>query len=141
VHVQPPLQPPPPAGKAYKKMRSAEYTHEAASGATKPALNPCSAASDIPLAQLKISADQLAALQRMYDPNAGASAGALPVDHIFKLDADDQLYAAAIMAQHGLDLEAREHLTNRWSQQWARSGGGKKTSKDVSETRKILYLW
>ncbi|KAJ7765862.1 hypothetical protein DFH07DRAFT_683022, partial [Mycena maculata] len=93
-------------------------------------LNPRSTASDIPLAQLKISADQLAGLQRMYDPNAGASAGALPVDHIFKLDADDQLYAAAIMAQHGLDLKAREHLTNRWSQQWARSGGGKKTSKD-----------
>ncbi|KAF8175421.1 hypothetical protein K438DRAFT_1771045 [Mycena galopus ATCC 62051] len=81
----------------------------------------------------------------MYHPGPTNDAEPLPVHHLFRLAADDQLNAAAIMAHHGLDLEAREHFSNRWSQQWARAGGRKmkgtkETRKDASESQKILYL-
>ncbi|KAJ6582512.1 hypothetical protein DFH09DRAFT_1360400 [Mycena vulgaris] len=124
VAVEPPsqrTQPLPPA-QPYKKMRWAEYTPETASRTTKPAMNPRNVASDIPLDKLKISAEQRASLEEMYRLDATATPDRLPVDHLFKLDAGDQLHAAAIMAPHGLDLEAREHLSNRWAQQWSRIG-------------------
>ncbi|KAJ6631091.1 hypothetical protein B0H10DRAFT_1938641 [Mycena sp. CBHHK59/15] len=109
-----------------------------ASGTTKPAINPRSIASDIPLDKLKISAKQCAALDHMYQLSATASTDQVPVNHLFKLDDDDQLYAAAIMAQHGLDLDAREHLSNRWSQQWSRHSG--KSPNNADNMWKLLYL-
>ncbi|KAJ7603693.1 hypothetical protein DFH06DRAFT_929315, partial [Mycena polygramma] len=113
---------------------------ETASGPKKNAMNARSVASDMPLHELKISPEQRAALGRMYNDSATGSLE-VPVDHLFKLDADSQLEAAAIMAQHGLDLEARAHLDNRWSMHWARAGGGKKTKKvSLNETRKILLM-
>jgi hypothetical protein len=139
VYVTPPSQPQPPSTQGYKKMKWAGYTPETASGASKPALNPRSIASDIPLDKLRISAEQRAALDDIYQ-NVGAAGPHLrPVDHLFKLDDDSQLNAAAIMAQHGLDLDAREHLSNWWSQQWSRHSG--KSPKGESDTRKILYHW
>ncbi|KAJ7163718.1 hypothetical protein C8R46DRAFT_998727 [Mycena filopes] len=38
------------------------------------------------------------------------------------------------MAQYGLDVDSREHIGSRWSQQWSRS------DKTNNNTRKILYL-
>ncbi|KAJ7759539.1 hypothetical protein B0H16DRAFT_1720327 [Mycena metata] len=55
------------------------------------------------------------------------------VDHLFKLDSDDQIHGAAIMAQHGLDLDAHENLSNRWSQQWSSN------SSKSEPTGRVLY--
>ncbi|KAJ7149245.1 hypothetical protein C8R43DRAFT_1107745 [Mycena crocata] len=44
------------------------------------------------------------------------------VDHIFSTDASGQLKASAILAQHSLDVGAREDLGNRWSAQWSEKG-------------------
>ncbi|KAJ7094102.1 hypothetical protein C8R44DRAFT_749621 [Mycena epipterygia] len=112
VAVEPPSQPPPPPARTYKKVKWADITPYNASGTSKPAMNPRSVASDIPLDKLRISAQQRASLDDIYS-SSNASADRAPVDHLFKLDPDDQLNAAAIMAQHGLDLEAREYLSNR----------------------------
>ncbi|KAJ7919255.1 hypothetical protein B0H13DRAFT_2320670 [Mycena leptocephala] len=116
VYVTPPSQPQPPSTQGYKKMKWA----------------------DIPLDKLRISTEQRAALDDIYQNIGTAGPHLRPVDHLFKLDDDSQLNAAAIMAQHGLDLDAREHLSNRWSQQWSRHSG--KSPKGESDTRKVLYL-
>jgi hypothetical protein len=65
-------------------------------------------ASDIPLNKLMVSAEQLMVLEEMYRPRETVTRNQIPVDHLFKLDDGDQLHAAAIMVQHGLDLEVRE---------------------------------
>ncbi|KAJ7844006.1 hypothetical protein B0H14DRAFT_2300574, partial [Mycena olivaceomarginata] len=98
-------------------------------------LNPRSVASDIPLDKLRVSPEQRTALDNIYRNIATAGPHLGPVDHLFRLDDDGQLDATAIMALHGLDLDAREHLSNRWSQQWSRHSG------KSDNTRKILYLW
>jgi hypothetical protein len=98
-------------------------------------------ASDIQLDKLLVSAEKRALLEDMYRPNATSTGERMPVDHLFNLEADDQLNAAAIMVQHGLDLEAREDLSNRWAQQWARTGGGRPAKESPDSTNKILFLW
>ncbi|KAJ7462596.1 hypothetical protein FB451DRAFT_967958, partial [Mycena latifolia] len=90
------------------------YTPDSVSGAQKPPMNPRSVASDIQLDKLKVSAEQRAAIGDLY----ATAGGTAPVDHLFKLDAEDQLNAAAIMAQLDLDIDAREQLSNCWAQQW-----------------------
>ncbi|KAJ6526095.1 hypothetical protein B0H19DRAFT_1275946 [Mycena capillaripes] len=39
------------------------------------------------------------------------------------------------MAQYGLDIDSREHIANRWSQQWSR-----RFEKSKTDTHKLLYL-
>ncbi|KAF7362702.1 hypothetical protein MVEN_00619500 [Mycena venus] len=141
INVEAPSQPL-PTPNAYKNIKFAQIMEQDASGKKKAAMNARSVASDIPLNKLMVSAEQFTALEDMYRPRPSATPDRVPVDHLFKLDDGDQLHAAAIMVQHGLDLEAREDLSNRWSQQWSRTGGGSGRNSKASpnSARKILYL-
>jgi hypothetical protein len=69
VQVEPPSRPAPSTQRAYKKMKWAEYTPQTASGATKPAIDTRSVASENLLDKLKISAEQRAALEQVYSPS------------------------------------------------------------------------
>ncbi|KAJ7015879.1 hypothetical protein C8F04DRAFT_1363278 [Mycena alexandri] len=133
VHVEPSSQPPPPIAKGYKKVKWAPYTPADASGTSKPALNPRSIASDIPLDKLRISKAQRAALDTIYQQPTAVNDAEGHVDHLFKLNSHDQIHAAAIMAQQGLDLDARENLSNRWSQQWS-------SNSSKSEPTRRVYI-
>ncbi|KAJ7291832.1 hypothetical protein C8J57DRAFT_1492294 [Mycena rebaudengoi] len=99
----------------------------------KPAVIPRSIATDIPLNKLRVSASQQESLEELY--RASSSTTQTPADHLFQLDDDAQVSASGIMAQHGLDLDSRKILANRWSQQWSSHSG------KTDPTRKILYLW
>ncbi|KAJ7084919.1 hypothetical protein C8R44DRAFT_753001 [Mycena epipterygia] len=61
-------------------LKWGQYTPEAASGTTKPAIHAQSIASDVPLKELKISAEQRAALDQMY----ATGSGSVHQDHLFK---------------------------------------------------------
>jgi hypothetical protein len=76
----------------------------------RPTMRAHSMASDIQLDKLLVSAEQRVLLEDMYHPNATATGERISIDHLFKLEIDDQLNAGAIIVQHGLDLEAREDL-------------------------------
>ncbi|KAJ7237959.1 hypothetical protein C8J57DRAFT_1246702 [Mycena rebaudengoi] len=118
-----------------QKVRWAPYTAETASRKIKPAATPRSIATDISLGKLNISAAQRQLIDELYIPSVTPAPTTLSfVDHLFTLDDNDQISASAIMAQHGLDLDARAALANQWSQQWSCHSG-----KNDS-TRKILYL-
>ncbi|KAJ7163104.1 hypothetical protein C8R46DRAFT_1221901 [Mycena filopes] len=117
-----------------KNFRWGEYV-PAAPAAQKPALNARSAAAEVSISHLKISPEQRKLIDAMYHPAAGDSFEVPPiVDHIFTQDINAQVQASAIMAQYGLDVDSREHIGSRWSQQWSRS------DKTNNNTRKILYL-
>ncbi|KAJ7805474.1 hypothetical protein B0H14DRAFT_3485150 [Mycena olivaceomarginata] len=96
IHVEAPSQPL-LAPNEYKNVKFARITEQDASGKKKAPLN----------------GQQLMVLKEMYRPCATATQDRIPADHLFKLDDRDQLHAAAIMVQHGLDLKAREDLSNR----------------------------
>ncbi|KAJ7217671.1 hypothetical protein GGX14DRAFT_597301 [Mycena pura] len=124
---------PPPAAKYRKKFRWGEYVPPADN---PTALNARSTAAEVPISHLKISAAQRELVEAMYNPTFSRSFLVPPiVDHIFSLDDEAQLRASAIMAQYGLDIDSREHITNRWSQQWSR-----RSAKSKTDIRKLLYL-
>ncbi|KAJ7271009.1 hypothetical protein C8J57DRAFT_1507974 [Mycena rebaudengoi] len=104
--VPAPAPHPTPASGRSQRVRWAPYDAETASRKSKPTVTPRSVASDIPLDKLRVSADQHAALEKMYRPSgiSSSTSGAL-ADHLFMLNDDDQLHASAIMAQHGLFLQ------------------------------------
>ncbi|KAJ7610601.1 hypothetical protein DFH06DRAFT_1016591 [Mycena polygramma] len=111
-----------------------QYTPEEAAG-KKPALHQRTLASNIPLDHLKVSAEQLQQIQEIYQRDATGNGA---VDSVYTTSDEDQLAASAIMAQQGFDIDARERLDNRWSQQWSRNSA--KSEKYVSKTRRVLYL-
>ncbi|KAJ6588015.1 hypothetical protein B0H19DRAFT_1247744 [Mycena capillaripes] len=102
VNVGPPSQPLPNDNR-YKYIKFAEINPGDASGKIKPAMHDRSKVSDIPLDKLNE--------QGKHNILALVHIHRIPVDHLFKLDAEDQLKAAAIMVQHGLDLEGG---STRW---------------------------
>ncbi|KAJ6570828.1 hypothetical protein DFH09DRAFT_803913, partial [Mycena vulgaris] len=88
-------------------------------GHSKNALNARSLDSDVRLAQLKVSDAQRVLIESMYAIDASNSFITPPiVDHIFSTDANGQLQASAVLAQHSLDVRARDDLGNCWSMQW-----------------------
>ncbi|KAJ7145693.1 hypothetical protein C8R44DRAFT_598970, partial [Mycena epipterygia] len=94
-----------------------------------------SLASDVKLAQLKISAAQRALIDAMYATDTSKSFPTPPiVDHVFSTHSDAQLQASAVMAQHSLDVGARDELGNRWAAQWSEKG------KDDANITRILFL-
>ncbi|KAJ7648870.1 hypothetical protein B0H17DRAFT_1147917 [Mycena rosella] len=82
-------------------------------------------ASEIPLDQLKRHATTI-------------DDGILPVDYLYGVGDDDQLAATAIMVQQGLDIDARQHLDNRWSPQRSRSSGT--SAKTAGSTKRMLFF-
>ncbi|KAJ7472607.1 hypothetical protein FB451DRAFT_1398810 [Mycena latifolia] len=99
-------------------------------------LSARSTVAAVPISHLKITADQHRVIESMYNPGPTTSFPVPPIiDNTFQLDTDSQLRASGIMAQYGLDVDSREHIGNRWSQQWSRNSADAKV-----ETRKILYL-
>jgi hypothetical protein len=134
-----PSQPLSAGGSSYNKLKWSNYTTETASGSGKPALKQRTIASDIPLDKLKVSPEQLAQLKQIYANATTADHQNSVVDLLYALGDDDQLAASAIMAQQGLDIDTREGLDNRWSQQWSRNSG--KNVKVANNTKKILFLW
>ncbi|KAJ6610917.1 hypothetical protein B0H10DRAFT_2224618 [Mycena sp. CBHHK59/15] len=125
---------------AYKKdFKWSNYTPDTASGSRKAPLKQSTLASDIPLGKLKVSPTQLKQLEEIYRDHATTpKGGTSPVDYLYGLSNDDQLTAAAIMAQQGLDIDARECMENRWSQQWSRYSSN--SIKATGKTRRVLYL-
>ncbi|KAJ7712197.1 hypothetical protein DFH07DRAFT_725388, partial [Mycena maculata] len=93
--------------------------------------------SDIPLKKLMVSSAQLQQLEEIYRVHA-TDGGNSPVDYLYTLNDDDQLSASAIMAQQGLDIDTREQLDNRWSQQWSCYSTNSVKARD--RTRRVLYL-
>ncbi len=87
-------------------------------------------ASDVYLDKLYTAPDQLRSIEELY------GTGKI-TDHQYNpWSGEDQLAAAAVMAEIGLDLDARESLANRWSTHWSReTGSGEK------ETSRALYQW
>lgn len=137
---QSPYQPPSDASTSTNNLKWSIYTQETASRSHTAPLKQRTIASDVPLDKLKVSPEQLQHLQELYRASPTmADDGTAPVDYLYKVTDDDQLAASAIMAQQGLDIDARERLDNRWSQQWSRNSA--KSAKAVSNTRRILYLW
>ncbi|KAJ6565954.1 hypothetical protein DFH09DRAFT_1314736 [Mycena vulgaris] len=125
----PPTAVPPPA--QYKKIKFGAYEP----GHSKNALNARSLASDVRLAQLKVSDAQRVLIESMYAINASNSFIMPPiVDHIFSMDSNGQLQASAVLAQHSLDVGARDDLGNRWSMQWSERG------KEDANIKRVLYL-
>lgn len=108
---------------------------------TKAPLRKRTLFSDIPLNKLLISSAQLQNLEDIYRQNVapGLDDGVSAVDYLYTLGDDDQLAAAAIMAQQDLDVDTRERLDNRWSQQW--SAYSTNAPKARNGTRCVLYLW
>ncbi|KAJ7209277.1 hypothetical protein GGX14DRAFT_632566 [Mycena pura] len=85
-----------------------------------PHLSARTTAAVIPTSHLKVTHGQRNAIDAMYQSDTAASFPEPPiVDHDFLLDSDGQLQAAALMAHYGLDDDSREHVGNRWSQQWS----------------------
>lgn len=118
----------------------ANTTPETASKKSKAPLKQRSLLSDIPLKKLMVSSAQLQQLEEMYRIHATANEGGdSPVDYLYTLSDDDQLSASAIMAQQGLDIDTREQLDNRWSQQWSCYSTNSVKVRD--RTRRVLYLW
>ena|ERR1700761_1711604 len=96
--------------------------------------------SDIPLKKLMVSSGQLQQLEEMYRVHATADDGeSSPVDYLYTLGDDDQLAVSAKMAQQGLDIDTREQLDNRWSQQWSCYSTNSVNVR--GRTRRVLYLW
>ncbi|KAJ7479629.1 hypothetical protein FB451DRAFT_1395192 [Mycena latifolia] len=121
-----------------RDLKWSQYTPETASRNKQAPLKQRTIASDIPLDQLNVSPQQLKQLKEMHRGHATTDDGVLPVDHLYTLSDDDQLAASAIMAQQGLDVDAREGIDNRWSQQWSRLSTN--SVKATNKTRRILYL-
>ncbi|KAJ6623738.1 hypothetical protein B0H10DRAFT_2213411 [Mycena sp. CBHHK59/15] len=125
---------------AYKKyFKWSNCTPDTASGSRKAPLKQSTLASDIPLGKLKVSPTQLKQLEEIYRDHATTPKGETsPVDYLYGLSNDDQLTAAVIMAQQGLDIDARECMENHWSQQWSRYSSN--SIKATGKTRRVLYL-
>ncbi|KAJ7256334.1 hypothetical protein C8J57DRAFT_1235708 [Mycena rebaudengoi] len=94
--VPAPAPHPTPASGRSQRVRWAPYDAETASRKSKPTVTPRSVASDIPLDKLRVSADQHAALEKMYRPSGISSTSGALADHLFTLNDDDQLHASAI---------------------------------------------
>ncbi|KAJ7107533.1 hypothetical protein C8R44DRAFT_885519 [Mycena epipterygia] len=89
---------------------------ETASGSRTARLKQHTIASDVPLDKLKVSPEQLQQLQELYRASPDdMDDGTAPVDYLYKVSDDDQLAASAMMAQQGLDIDAREQMDNCWS--------------------------
>ncbi|TFK78557.1 hypothetical protein K466DRAFT_507120 [Polyporus arcularius HHB13444] len=85
-------------------------------------------ASDVYLDKLCTAPDQLRSIEELY------KVGNITDHQYDPRSGEDQLAAAAVMAEIGLDLDARESLANRWSTHWSReTGTGEK------ETSRTLY--
>jgi hypothetical protein len=98
----------------------ATTTSETATRKSKAPLKQRSLLSDIPLKKLMVSSAQLQQLEEMYREHATANDDRrTPVNYLYTLSNDDQLAASAIMAQQRLDIDTREQMDNRWSQQWS----------------------
>lgn len=115
-------------------------TPETRASRKKAPLKQSSVLSDIRLNKMKVSPEQFKQLEEIYRSHATAVDNRnSPVDHLYRLDDDDQLAASAIMAQQGLDVDTREQLDNRWSHQWSSYSHNSLNARN--RTRRILYLW
>ncbi|KAJ7209835.1 hypothetical protein C8J57DRAFT_1608521, partial [Mycena rebaudengoi] len=99
-------------------------------------LNARSLSAAIAITALKVSDTQRALIESMYAFDASNSFTTPPIiEHFFSTDTDAQIQAAAVMAQHGLDVHSREDLGSRWSHQWTRADKGKDGT-----LKRFLYL-
>ncbi|KAF7355782.1 MULE domain-containing protein [Mycena sanguinolenta] len=128
-----------PKRSAKKVKWATSATPETISSGSKAPLKQRSFLSDISLKKMMVSAAQLEQLEELYcKPATDVEDGVSPVDYLYTLNDDDQLAASAIMAQQGLDVDAREQLDNRWSQQW--SSYSTNSINAENRTRRVLYL-
>ncbi|KAJ7218167.1 hypothetical protein C8J57DRAFT_1537517 [Mycena rebaudengoi] len=126
--ISPAPGPPPP--KQYKKIRFGAFTP----GEQKHSLNTRSLVSDVRLAQLMISDSQHVLIESMYAIDTSNPTPPI-IDSVFSTDAEGQLQASAVMAQHSLDVDARDDLSNRWTSQWSEEKG-----KEGAKFKRVLYL-
>ncbi|KAJ6529343.1 hypothetical protein B0H19DRAFT_1274374 [Mycena capillaripes] len=132
-------QTPSAASSTKGSFKWATTTSEAATRNSKAPLKQRSLLSDIPLKKLMVSSAQLQQLEEMYREHATANDdGRIPVNYLYNLSDDEQLAASAIMAQQGLDIDTREQMDNRWSQQWSCFSTNFVNVRD--RTRRVLYF-
>ncbi len=96
----------------------------------KVPLTALRSASDIYLRHLCMTPEQGIELKNLY------KAGSISASLYDPRHPEDQIAAAALLAELGLDLNAQESLGNRWSVRW--SGD---TGEDKRKTCRRLYQW
>ncbi|KAJ7614677.1 hypothetical protein DFH06DRAFT_129921 [Mycena polygramma] len=119
---------PPTTGNSDSKWLN--YTPEMVARSRSAPLKQTTIASNILLNKLNTSGEQLEQIKEKYMAHA-------TVDHVFAVEDSNQLVARTILAQHGLDADARERRDNRWSIQWSRYSNGKDAK---TGTKRVLYL-
>lgn len=118
---------PPASDRGFKKFVS--VGHQEASREKVP-LTALRLSSEVYVKYLWLTDKQLTEVQELYTGTATCS-------NIYDArNEEQQIAAAALLAQLGLDLDARSSLGNRWSIRWSR-----KTGRKGSETRCALYQW
>ncbi|KAJ7214694.1 hypothetical protein C8J57DRAFT_1255698 [Mycena rebaudengoi] len=122
-----PPAPAPPPSKRYKKIRFGVFTP----GEQELSLNTRSLVSDVRLAQLMVSDSQRALIESMYAIDASNPTPPI-IYSVFSTDFEGQLQVSAVMAQHALDVGARDDLSNRWTSQWSEQTG--KRAPKLSES-------
>ena len=114
--------------KAFRGFVHVDAEH--ASSRTMP--QPPRDRSDVPLDHLILTVAQRDEIDRLYSD--GNSTFTSSYDSASE---QDQLAAAALLAAHRLDIDARECASNKWNVAWSITSGG----KEVEQTYRVLYQW
>ncbi len=100
-----------------------------AAGNSKVAINARRAASDVYIKELGLTAMQTDEVLALY--NCGGIKTTA-----YGTDSEDQLSAAALLAEIALDDDAQEEYGNRWSKKWSVESG-----KGADRLQRVLYQW
>ncbi|KAJ7271623.1 hypothetical protein C8J57DRAFT_1507528 [Mycena rebaudengoi] len=112
--------------KQYEKNRFGAFTP----GEQKHSLITRSLVSDVRLAQLMISNSQRVLIESMYAIDASNPTPPI-IDSVFSTDAEGQLQASAVMAQHSLNVDDLSNWTSQWSEEKGKEG---------AKFKRVLYL-
>jgi hypothetical protein len=80
--------------------------------------------------KLNLTGEQRSQISRLYDQNVIEDFTYFPDNE------HEQIAAAALLAAHHLDFDARECLASRWSIKWGVNSG-----KGSAADRRVLYQW
>ncbi|KAF7790324.1 hypothetical protein EIP86_001278 [Pleurotus ostreatoroseus] len=101
---------------------------EEASGTSKVALNARRAASEVYIKELGLTQKQNDEVLALYD------SGKIQTSTYNPESEEDQLSAAALLAEIALDDDAQETYGNRWNKKWSQASG-----KGADRVQRVLY--
>jgi hypothetical protein len=87
-------------------------------------------AAKVYIDKLNLTGEQRSQISRLYDQNVIEDFTYFPDNE------HEQIAAAALLAAHHLDFDARECLASRWSIKWGVNSG-----KGSAADRRVLYQW